>query len=490
MAVVAKPGFVMLACLIQIWNEEDGACMNIYDNPKNPMMLAEVEEIEINDSYQKLFKTAKVSFPRGTVIRQTVTDQNIEVNANKITVNVEQSGVVATTRVNTSRIGAETFKVGQRIRIRMGYITDPHIAETAKTNATGKTIFNDPVTRARYIAAMHPTANPLKTASAIMFDGHIVKCSIDEPVVLECEDFAGKLKLITCPNVPAGKDFYVQDLFGDDGQYHLLRKAGLKLHPDTDSINVGAISLNDDLTAADVLGEWAKRAKIYSFVRPDENGDPCVYIGRSYFSQQGKDSIYKASDGYIDIDFNYNVADNGLTAMRTDKAFLAVEATSWDTSTLKGKQYHITIRRNPEYDINHSGPKYQVLNETTLSKAAMQAGATVLSKSKDKVDLSSYTIIPYTSKRRKISHEELQLEAIKYFEDYNMNGIEGSLTLFGDFNILSGTKVHLSDKRFSAKNGYYLVDEVTTKFGVNGYRQTIKMPHCISRDADRKKDDE
>ena len=93
------------------------------------------------------------------------------------------------------------------------------------------------------------------------------------------------------------------------------------------------------------------------------------------------------------------------------------------------------------------------------------------------------------SKKMGISHDELLEEAIKYFESYNMNGIEGSLTLFGDFPLISGIKVHLTDNQYKAKNGYYLVDEVTTRFGTNGYRQVIKLPYCISRDKEETKDE-
>ena len=127
--------------------------------------------------------------------------------------------------------------------------------------------------------------------------------------------------------------------------------------------------------------------------------------------------------------------------------------------------------------------KWQILNEAKLSKKSMKLGATVLSKSgSDKIDLSTYTVIPYMSRKIGISHDDLLKEAKQYFESYNMNGIEGTLTLFGDLMMKSGTKIHLVDKRYSKKNGYYLVDEVHTVFGTRGFRQTIKIPYLIARD--------
>ena len=155
---------------------------------------------------------------------------------------------------------------------------------------------------------------------------------------------------------------------------------------------------------------------------------------------------------------------------------------SSDLQSFDGKKfYRITIRKNPDYDAaNPDSKKWQVMNETTLSKKAQKAGAICLSGSMDKVDLSQYTIIPYMSRKIGISNDDLLEEAIKYFAGYNMNGIEGSLTLFGDLALRSAEKVELVDNRYVQKNGYYLVDEVTTKFGTHGYRQTIKLPYLIA----------
>lgn len=36
----------------------------------------------------------------------------------------------------------------------------------------------------------------------------------------------------------------------------------------------------------------------------------------------------------------------------------------------------------------------------------------------------------------------------------------------------SGMKVVLLDKREPEKQGWYLIEEINTKFGVNGFRQT------------------
>lgn len=491
--MAAKPNqsdFSILACLIQIWDV--AGTNDKLEEPDAPnIVLAEVEEIEIVDSYKKLFNSATVKFPRGTVIRKTVT--TVSEDLPEVTAKVEDDGVVSVTRsTSSSRAKTTDFHIGQRIRIRLGYLhqvgenSAADIAYTAKASSSGKTIYNDTETLNTFKQSMAPEGG-----SALMFDGYITKVSIDEPIILKCEDLASVLKKVTCPKIKTKKDSTVQDLFSEDGEWQLLKNTGLKLYPQNYEITIGETTITDDFTIADVLTTWAKKWRLYSFVLT--SGDtPYLAIGRSYFSNIGKDSILKMLDGETvkDIQFDYNVADNGLTLMDVDKNFVAVDAQSWENiEGSKGKQYHITVRRNPQYDPEKDGEdnKYQILNETTISKKAMKAGATPLTKTHDKVDLSTYHIIPYASSKIGISHEDLQVEAIKFLESYNANGIEGTLTIFGDFNLRSGRKVHLTDNRFSVKNGYYFIDEVTTKFGTGGYRQTLKLPYCISRDQKEQK---
>jgi hypothetical protein len=96
----------------------------------------------------------------------------------------------------------------------------------------------------------------------------------------------------------------------------------------------------------------------------------------------------------------------------------------------------------------------------------------------------NYQVIEYISKNQGLTHDQLLDEAIEFYKHYNINGIDGSLTLFGDFALHSTDVVQLQDNRYSAKNGIYFIDEVTTSFGTGGYRQTIKLPYCIQRDGE------
>lgn len=474
-----QPSFQILICLIKIWTPKDAK--KPMDVPDDAMLISEVEEIEIEESYKKLIGTASVKFPRGTVIRKTITTYNEEEAAKNeiLDANISDAGVVEEVRSSSTVASSSSFSIGQRIRIYLGYTTDPKIADLAKvSNSKKKSIFNDSEYRKEYENAYPKIEN----YTDIAFDGYITKISVDTPIELQCENLASALKQITCPKLTIKSKATVLDFLGDNAKHNLLKGTGLKLHSlaKSQKWDLGKITLTPELTVADVLTEWSKFG-IHCFIS-EENGQPVVVVGRSYFDNAKNDSIINAASQPstpTKILFNYNVADNGLTLTSTDKKFLAVEAEGVGADD---KFFHLTLLRNPKYDASKSGSdKWRIVNVSKLSKKAMKSGAKVLDKSKDKVDMNLYTKIPYHSRKIPVTQAELIEEAKKYFESYNMNGIDGSLTLFGDLHLHTATKVELVDDRYPGKNGYYLVDEVHTTFGTNGYRQNIKLPYCIKR---------
>ena len=316
-----------------------------------------------------------------------------------------------------------------------------------------------------------------------MFDSFITQCSMQEPISLKCENIASQLKKITCPNIRSKDNLTVQQLLDENGPYHLLKGTGFKPHSrlNDSKINIGYIDLTDDLTIADVFLTWNQR-HLHTFLR-EEGNEMKIAVGRAYFNNIKSDSIvFGTSSDVPEIHSDYHVAGDNLSLMMVDSAFLAVEATGVKKD---GKFYKITVRLNPEYDPSATSgsksKKWQTLNETALSKKEMKAGAKSVTKRKEKIDLSSYTVIPYVSTVMGITPEKLAEEAQVYFEGYNKNGIEGNLTLFGDLALKSGTRVKYIDKRYPDKSGYYLVEEVVTKFGTQGYRQTIKLPYRLSK---------
>lgn len=463
----------ILACKILIWEPENKTKIDTNDPADDKcLVLRECQSIEIEESYKKLIGTASVKFPRGTVIKRTLTKNDIDEDGTA-TVYTERlaDGTITEKRAGYSTAQPSDFKVGQRIRIYLGYYRD-----------TGK-VFKDSKERQDAMDAAAMAHKP-------MFDGYITKCSVSTPIEIKCENLASNLKRKNCRKITTGKDAKVNDFLKEGGKYDLLKGTGLKLHPDTVKcdINIGKVQLSEDLTVADLLTEWSKY-KLYCFVRI-EDGVPYIKVGRSYFSAKTAESIVNQdqSERGTTLQFDYHVAEDGLTLMNTDPRFLAVSAEGFkyepgSQGSTKEVKYSITIRLNPEWEGTHDTKhkKFQLLNETKLSKKSLKLGAIPKSQTKDKVDLSQYTVIPYTSNHIGITEDQLIKEAEAYFDGYNMNGIEGTITVFGDHNFESGMKVELLDIRQPEKNGWYLIEEVNTKFGVNGYRQTLKLPYCIAR---------
>lgn len=483
-----QPSFHILISLIEIWKPKDKKQPN-GEVDGDIMRICEVEEVEIEESYKKLIGTASVRFPRGTVIRKTITSATAQDDGdyNAVTAKLSRSGVVEETRTSTSVATNETFQVGQRIKIYLGYTTDPKIAEMAKTNNNGKSIYNDNQTYQDYLDSFQYTGADSKKHMSLLFDGYITKVSLDTPIELECENLASVLKTITCPKVKLNK-CEVKDFIGEKGRYKLLENTGLKLHSDTAKMNfdLGGIDLSTDLTVADVLTEWAKFG-LFCYVS-DDNGEPAIQIGRAYFSNPSTDSLLKATTTPmpVPIHFDYNVASNGLSLCSSDKDFLAVQATGVDKDD---KFIHITILPNPQFDYSKeesaSNPKFRKVNETKLSKKALKAGKRYLTDApNDKVDMKLYTKVAFVSKTIPVTMKKLAEEAMQYYEGYNLTGIEGSLTLFGDLHLRTAQQVELIDNRHPGKNGIYLVEEVTTTFGTDGFRQRITLPYCISRKGD------
>ena len=494
---ILQPSFQILICLIKIWDVNNAE--NAINAPSNPMVITECERIEIEESYKKLIGTAMVKFPRGTIIRKTVTKQNEKDVADSpaLTASVDDAGVVEEVRSKVSEMAkTSNFKIGQRIRIYLGYTDDPYVAKMAKTNnldPSSSIYLNDNNLR-RYEESTYLAEKNAKDAAHkalnLMFDGYITQISVDTPIEIKCENMAHALKQVTCPKQKIKSKDTLKTLFSDEkGCYNLLKGTGIKMSQDSmnSHYDLGAIDMNPDLTVADVLTEWEKYG-IHSFIIEGNDGKPEIAIGRSYFHKANKDSIVNIVSQPVEpttIDFSYNVANNGLTLHSTDKKFLAVDAEGLGKDD---RFFHLTILRNPKYNPNDesTGTPYRVVNETSLSKKAIKLGISTLSKSSDNVSMDMYTKIPYHSRKLHITRDELYEEAIKYLESYNMNGIEGSLTLFGDLHLKTGVKVRLKDDRYPGKNGDYLVEEVNTTFGIGGYRQTIKLPYCIKRDKQNK----
>lgn len=431
----------VLCCKITIGDADSGNPMVI----KDPIVLTEVEEVEIAETYKKLIGTAKITFPKGTVYQSTIVgNATIEgKDASRITTEIMQDGVVIEKRSSQQAMNEVSFKVGQRVSIQLGY------------NGLLKNIFEG------YISAYN---------SASKFE-------------IQCENMAYKLKLKQAPKFETQSSVSVNDVLGE--KYGLLKDTGFEIHSETKrfDIQIGKVKITDNFTVADVLSEWSKY-KVYCFLKYDEDSPdnmPTIAIGRPYSSSKSQPVFPKDSEAKpFPIYFNYHVAEDGLKVVKTNPKFLAVTGKALGSDE---KFFEVTVRMNPDYDPTVASSKeFQTVNATQISKKTHKVTGNTTAegaKTKTKVDLSTYTIVPYMSPNMKIDSDKLVEETIEYFRNYNLNGITGSLTLFGDLALNTAVQVELIDDRNPSKNGIYITEEVTTTFGVNGYRQKITIPYKI-----------
>lgn len=432
----------ILCCQITIGDPDPGNPIQI----QNPIEFTEVQEITITESYKKLIGTAKLTFPKGTVYRSTLLGAATAEgkDASRVTTEIMQDGVLIEKRSTQTVLTTDTFKIGQRISIKLGY--NGHLKN--------------------------------------MWDGYITAYNSDSKVEIECENMAYKLKLKQAPKFETPvKGTKINDVLGE--KYGLLKDTGFQIHGDTKKfdIEIGKIKITDNFTVADVLNAWSKY-RVYCFLKYDENSPdtmPAIAVGRPYSSSKSQPVFPGGQDtGPFQIRFDEHVAESDLKVLKTDPKFLAVQGKALGTDE---KFFEATVRLNPEYDPqDKSSKEFQVVNATQISKKTHKVTGNTTATGADtktKVDLSTYVLVPYMSPNMRIDSNKLVEEATEYFRSYNLNGITGHLTLFGDFGFAPAVQVELLDDRNPSKNGVYIIEEVVTTFGTKGYRQKITIPYKI-----------
>ena len=489
-----QPDVVYLIGLVEVWKTTKDKPIERPESENDVIRIAEFESIEIHSSYQNIIDTATVSFPRGTIIRKLIEPKDADIRS-RVAASTDSNGVLEENRQINGKIVSSVATVADfdisdgaftRIQIRLGYTTDYRVFRMTKVSDGGKNIFNDRNTYNEYLKHLK-----------LMFDGFITNCSVETPISISCENFGHLLKYVSCKKITTTDKTTVRQLLnakGDNGGvYGLLSGSMVKPKPDFDETQdmvIGKQEITSDLTVFDVLNQW-HRWKAYSFITLGGSGMPVLDIKRSYVSTvngQDPDSImYGKTANPTTVDFGYHVANNSLTLFKTDKRFLAVKASCLEAD---GKGYvTLTIVPNPDADEDGMDGRvaFRVINEKKISKKMMKKHhIKMVSEGSSKVNLSEYTVIDYQSRKIGLTHDQLLDEAIKFYGMYNMNGLDGNLTLFGDLRLETGDIIKIHDPRSTQKDGDYLVEQVTTRFDTNGFRQTITLPYCIRRNADQK----
>ena len=519
----------ILVCRIKTWKAKD---RNWFDIPTgdNCLVIRECESIEITNSYKELISKAVIRFPRGTIVEKK-TGVSVSVDSgigdstrktediNKATQYgdfMEYAMQVAQKLSKTTSSVQPTAEIipldGTQVDVGLTNINQ-HLNEKDLLDQNDFTIGNRIEVYLGYayseeeFQSMQSDNSKVPANMELAFTGFITGCSVSTPLEVECENMAHILTTINVSDITEKNTMSINDFLADDGKYHLLKNTGISLSKSVGdcTIEVGKFHISSQLTVADVLAEWSKSG-IASFMENNADGTSSLRVGRIYYAGTGGDSLpskdknyitYNADSYYNIIQFDWDVASDNLSLVNTDKKYLAVRATGREKG---GKWIHFTLRKTDsssgDWNITENeDDTWSVVNEKTTRQKKKadkiaegtkrpNAKGTVYEKTKNKVDLSNYNVIPYISQTYPCTKEKLLQEAKQYWGKYVPNGISGSLTVFGDLAIKPSDIIGLIDPRQPQKNGYYLVEAVNTTFGTSGYRKELKIPYKVAKFKD------
>lgn len=492
----------ILVCQIKVWDPVEKGIQPAPAKEECKLVLHEVESITVNNSYKNVISTASIVIPRGSIVKKVITtasvnqnteaqdsqiatemnsegpdatvDKDVSSDANKVgdtslydADHVNSIGILLTTATETGKpVESSMFSNGDRIEIRCGYTQDPVVADKIDEYENHKCL-------------------------NLVFSGYITGISPTSPIELRCEDLAYIFKTISCDDIVSKGNRKVKDFLctkDDGGQYGWLEGTGIELHPDVlkQDIDVGKVNVTHHITVADVLSEWSK-CGLVCFMRLCTDGIFRLSVGRTYMSTTAADTAdsimyHPDDDGVIVLYSDWDVAEDNLSIMEVDKKFVVIDAEAWKVD--KGGNTHckVSVRINPTWRVGDpTDQKYQFINEKDWSnnrKNKRKGGSKELVVSKVR-DLRNYSRYPYVSKNWGITKDQLKREAIEYYENFNPSGVSGNLTIFGGRDIRPTSIVAFVDLRQPARQGFYLVEEINTEFGVNGYRQKITLPYRI-----------
>ena len=188
-----------------------------------------------------------------------------------------------------------------------------------------------------------------------------------------------------------------------------------------------------------------------------------------------KSIAYKSEKGGIPlIQFDWHVAQDNLSVTRVEKDYIAIRAKA------QVDEHHV-ISVLMRKGANNDAWIFQNERNVQFKKYKKKKGGTTVyggTQGKDS-SLDGYTIIRFTSNTAK-NMDDLKKEALAYWGKVNPNAMEGTVSLFGDFDIKVPSVVGLVDPRNPEKEGYYLVESVSVEFSVeSGYRKNVKFSHKL-----------
>ena len=466
---------LLAACQVRIWlPNEDEAAATVY---------TEVSQVEIHNSYKEPVSTATVVLPRGSVMKVIKADREIT-TGNGTSMNGENSytqggnreivvdgttkekdgkpifnavptqadfGLVKTSDIKI--VGQNELAVGNNISISCGYVETEEDLERVRRGG-------------------------FATGMQKLFTGIIIGCSTSSPFKLECESRMSILKKVTNKKQIVKDNLSIKKLFGSgDDCYDLLAGSGLKVSDRSlnSGIMVGTIDFMANSTIMEIFRRLAERG-IMSWLNEKGEVEFGVNLYMNGIEESDPRSIaYKnGGNGMQFIQFDWHVAQDNLSVTRVEKDYIAIRAKA------QVDEHHV-ISVLARKGANDGSWIFQNERNVEFKKYKKKKGGTTVyggTQGKDS-SLDGYTVIRFTSNTAK-NMGELKKEALAYWGKVNPNAMEGTVSLFGDFNIKVPSVVGLVDPRNPEKEGYYLVESVSTEFSAeSGYRKNVKFSHKI-----------
>lgn len=516
----------ILVCRIKTWKPTDKKWFDI-PTGDNCLVIRECESIEISNSYKELISKAVLKFPRGTIVekrQQANATVAADSGAGDDTVScvflkdATQNGDFLsyyTQQVQKTKAKTETNTIkpikdivsmdGTQVSMGLTQLNQ-HLNEKTLLDPNDFVVDNRIEIYCGYAYSedefkeMMSDDSKVPTNMEMVFTGFITKCSVSTPLEVECENMAHILTTINVPNITEKNTMKISDFLSDTGKFHLLKDTGIPLAEDVgnSTIEVGKFQISNQLTVADVLAEWAK-CGILAYMENNSDGTSSLRVGRIYYAGLGGDSLPSKNKDYITyskvskyniIQFDWDVADDKLNLVNTDKKYLAVRAKGRNS---EGKYLSFVLRKNAstngDWAVSGDDETWTVVNEKRIVKKKVKrkkdgtqtaASKGTTTKSLNRVDLSNYNVIEYISQTYPCTREKLMDEAKQYWNKYVPNGISGSVSIFGDIQVAPSDIIGLIDPRQPQKNGYYLVESVNIEFGTSGYRKELKLPYKIA----------
>lgn len=375
-----------------------------------------VHEVEVKSSWKDMTSTAKITLPR-KIYFQTSTGELINWQG---------------TEVYATQTTAPVIARGDRINIWLGYW------------------WTTPTGQEQYLP--------------ILFQGYITKINPKIPLTFECEDMMYVLKQALCPNMTfLSTQYNTQSIVeyllahpiintANTAYFNSTVLPALKSIQVVDGVgssssiktNVGNFVTKNE-SIAQVLQRLRKDYKIETFFRNrDGNGNPGNFLYCSGIVYYPGDYINSKQQIYSTVfDFNNNIIGDTLDYLRADDVRLGIKAYSVNKSEL-------------------TTTNAQGNTKTKQARLEVQIGDT-----DGDIRTQYFWNVPDVPTLTALARQ--RLPKLKY------EGWRGKFNTFGLPQVQHGQAVTLVDNIIPERTGIYLVKGVTTKLGMNGFRQEIDL---------------